>query len=99
MQPDTVLALKRCWEDEQKKEDKGEETFKKDPELPTKHYDAGPDNCADLLHPTRYGKDYTKNTQPETRFRSVYSVSGTGTDQYRERIILNSSVPTNKQIV
>jgi hypothetical protein len=47
------LDLKTCWESKQKKEDRGEETFRRDPELPTRTFDAGPDNCADLLHPAR----------------------------------------------
>jgi hypothetical protein len=41
------------WEKQQKKENKGEDTFGKDPPLPTRHIDTGPDNCADLLHPGR----------------------------------------------
>ena len=53
MTPDTVLALKRCWDDQQKKEDRGEETFRKDAALPTTQFKSGPDNCADLLHPAR----------------------------------------------
>jgi len=48
------LALKKCWEEQQKKENRGEETFRQDTALPTRHFPAGPDNCADLLHPVRY---------------------------------------------
>jgi len=47
------LDLKKCWEERQKKEDRGEETFRRDPELPTRALEGGPDNCADLLHPAR----------------------------------------------
>jgi hypothetical protein len=50
---DTCLALKAAWESQLKKENRGESTFGKDAALPTRHYDAGPDNCADLLHPAR----------------------------------------------
>jgi hypothetical protein len=50
---DTALALMAAWEKQQKKENKGEDTFGKDPPLPTRHIDSGPDNCADLLHPAR----------------------------------------------
>jgi len=48
---DTILALKKAWEEQVKKEEKGEETFKKDPPLPTRQYEGGPDNRADLIHP------------------------------------------------
>jgi hypothetical protein len=50
---ETALALMAVWEKQQKKENKGEDTFGKDPPLPTCHIDGGPDNCADLLHPGR----------------------------------------------
>jgi DNA/RNA endonuclease G (NUC1) len=50
---DTVLALMKCWYEKQKKEERGDDSFKKDPQLPTRHYDAGPDNRADLVHPAR----------------------------------------------
>ncbi len=48
-----ILELKRVAEELQKKDEKEVESFKKDVELPTRHYDAGPDNCRDLLHPAR----------------------------------------------
>ncbi len=48
-----ILELKRVAEELQKKDEKEVESFKKDAELPTRHYDAGPDNCSDLLHPAR----------------------------------------------
>jgi hypothetical protein len=51
---ETALALMAVWEKQQKKENKGEDTFGKDPPLPTRHIDGGPDNCADLLHPGRW---------------------------------------------
>jgi hypothetical protein len=50
---ETGLALMASWEKQLKKENRGETTFGKDAPLPTRHYDAGPDNCADLLHPAR----------------------------------------------
>ena len=57
MSMDTVLALKKCWDETRKKEEKGEDTFKKDVDLPTKRFDAGPDNCAGVLHPARWERD------------------------------------------
>ncbi len=54
MTMDTVLALKRCWDDKKKKEEKNEDTFKKDADPPTRRLEAGPDNCADQLHPARW---------------------------------------------
>ena len=48
-----ILELKRVAEELQKKDEKEVESFKKDAELPTRHYDGGPDNCSDLLHPAR----------------------------------------------
>lgn len=54
MSTDTFLAMKRVWDEQQKKEDRGEETFKKDAELPTRNFDGGPDNSMDLLHEVRY---------------------------------------------
>jgi hypothetical protein len=50
---DTCLGLKAAWEIQLKKENRGENMFGKDVALPTRHYDAGPDNCAELLHPAR----------------------------------------------
>jgi len=47
------LALKKCWEDQQKKESRGDDTFRSDAVLPTRHFASGPDNCADLLHDVR----------------------------------------------
>jgi hypothetical protein len=57
MAMDTVLALKRCWDEKRKKEEKGDDTFKKDPDLPTKRFEAGPDNCRDILHPARWERE------------------------------------------
>jgi hypothetical protein len=48
-----ILELKRVAEELQKKDEKEVESFKKDAELPTRHYIGGPDNCSDLLHPAR----------------------------------------------
>jgi hypothetical protein len=42
MSTDTFLAMKRVWDEQQKKEDRGEETFKKDAKLPTRNFDGGP---------------------------------------------------------
>ena len=49
---ETGLMLMAACETQQKK-NKGEDTFRKDPPLPTRQLDGGPDNCADLLHPGR----------------------------------------------
>ena len=54
MTMDTVLMYKRCWDEKKKREDKNDDTYRKDADLPTRRYEAGPDNCADLLHPARF---------------------------------------------
>jgi hypothetical protein len=54
MSPDTMYNMKRIWDAKKLKDDKGEETFRRDAALPTRQYDGGPDNCTDLLHPARY---------------------------------------------
>ncbi len=48
-----ILELKRVADELQKKGENELESFKKDAELPTCHYDGGPDNCAELLHTAR----------------------------------------------
>jgi len=53
MSLDAVLMLKKLWDEQQKKENKGEQTFRRDAPLPTRLFDGGPDNCADLLHTVR----------------------------------------------
>ncbi len=57
MSMDTVLALKRCWDEKRKREEKTEDTFKKDADLPTRRFEGGPDNCTDQLHPARWERD------------------------------------------
>jgi len=52
--PADFLMMKKCWEEQQKRDDKGEEMFRKDAVLPTVLLDGGPDNCRDLLHNGRY---------------------------------------------
>jgi len=47
------IDLKKIYDEGQKRDDRGEETFRRDPDLPTRSFDGGPDNCADLLHPAR----------------------------------------------
>jgi hypothetical protein len=50
---ETALALYQVFDAQQKRGGRAEETFQKDPPLPTRHYDAGPDNRSDLIHPAR----------------------------------------------
>jgi hypothetical protein len=63
MTTDYIFSMKRIWDEKKKKDDKGEETFKRDAALPTRQYDGGPDNCTDLLHPARYDLSRTGFTQ------------------------------------
>jgi hypothetical protein len=48
-----MFEFKRIWDEKRRREEKGEETYRRDAPLPTKQFDGGPDNCADLLHPSR----------------------------------------------
>jgi len=50
---EAVLTMKKIWDIQQKKDDKGEEAFRRDNPLPTVQFDGGPDNCADILHNVR----------------------------------------------
>jgi hypothetical protein len=54
LQPPVFMDMMRAWGELQKRNDKGEDAFRKDLPPPTKQFDGGPDNCADLLHPSRY---------------------------------------------
>jgi hypothetical protein len=54
MAMDTVLALKRCWDEKQKKDEKGNDSFKKDADPPAKKFEAANDNSKDILHPARW---------------------------------------------
>jgi hypothetical protein len=58
MTTDYIFELKRVWDEKKKKDNKGEETFRRDAALPTRQYDGNPDNCTDLLHPARYNTQY-----------------------------------------
>ncbi len=51
--PGDMFEFKRIWDEKRKREEKGEETYRRDAPLPTKQFDGGPDNCADLLHQSR----------------------------------------------
>ncbi len=51
--PADMFAYMKVWEQRQKRDDKGEEMFRRDMDLPTKQLDGGPDNCKDLLHQGR----------------------------------------------
>jgi hypothetical protein len=48
-----MFEFKRIWDEKRRREEKGEETYRRDAPLPTKQFDGRPDNCADLLHPSR----------------------------------------------
>lgn len=51
--PADFLTMKKCWEEQQKRDDKGEEMFRRDAALPARQFDGGADNCNDLLHEVR----------------------------------------------
>jgi hypothetical protein len=51
--PGDMFEFKRIWDEKRRREEKGEETYQRDAPLPTKQFDGGPNNCADLLHPSR----------------------------------------------
>ena len=57
MSMEVVLALKRCCDDRKKLDGKGDDTFRKDADIPTKRFEGGPDNCNDQLHPARWERD------------------------------------------
>ena len=50
---DQLMKYKKHYEQLVKKEGKGEGVFGKDTAIPPKFFEAGEDNCADLLHPAR----------------------------------------------
>ena len=50
---DQLMKYKKHYEALVKKEGKGEGVFGKDTAIPPKFFEAGEDNCADLLHPAR----------------------------------------------
>ncbi len=58
MTVDYIFEMKRIWDEKEKKDNKGEETFRRDAAPPTRQYDGGLDNCLDLLYPARYRKLY-----------------------------------------
>ncbi len=51
--PSYMFEFKRIWGEKRRREEKGEETYRRDAPLPTKQFDGGPDNCADVLHQSR----------------------------------------------
>ena len=50
---DQLMKYKKHYEALVKREGKGEGVFGKDAAIPAKFYEAGEDNCADILHPAR----------------------------------------------
>jgi len=50
---DQLMKYKKHYEALVKKEGKGEGVFGKDTAIPSKFFEAGDDNCADILHPAR----------------------------------------------
>ena len=54
MSLDNVFAYKSHYEQQSKKEGKGECVFGKDKKLPTRRFEEGEDNCADMLHEARF---------------------------------------------
>ncbi len=57
LDPAVFLAMMESWIKKQRREDRADELFRKDAALPTRQFDGGPDNCADLLHQARYFKN------------------------------------------
>ena len=51
---DQLIKYKKHYEALIKREGKGEGVFGKDSDIPAVFFDAGEDNCADLLHPARF---------------------------------------------
>jgi hypothetical protein len=78
MTTDYIFSMKRIWDEKKKKDDKGEETFKRDAALPTRQYDGGPDNCTDLLHPARYELSRTGFLNLNTIRSGTRILSGAG---------------------
>ena len=54
MSLESTFAYKLHYENQAKKEGKGEAIFGRDKKLPTKHFEAEDDNCGDLLHKVRF---------------------------------------------
>ena len=50
---DQLMKYKKHYEALVKREGKGEGVFGKDSAIPAKFFEAGEDNCADILHPAR----------------------------------------------
>ena len=53
MSLESAFAYKLHYENQAKKEGKGDGVFGKDTDIPVKKYAAAEDNCADKLHPAR----------------------------------------------
>ena len=51
---DNVFSYKQHFEQQSKREGKGDNAFGKDKKLPTKKYGEEEDNCAELLHSVRF---------------------------------------------
>jgi len=51
---DQLIEYKKHYEALVKREGKGDGVFGKDCTIPTKRFEAGEDNCAELLHPARF---------------------------------------------
>jgi hypothetical protein len=90
MTTDYIFSMKRIWDEKKKKDDKGEETFKRDAALPTRQYDGGPDNCTDLLHPARYDLNETGFSIKAQYGTRLYGWSGAGSANILHRIRIKS---------
>jgi hypothetical protein len=90
MTTDYIFSMKRIWDEKKKKDDKGEETFKRDAALPTRQYDGGPDNCTDLLHPARYDLNETGFSIKIQYGARLYGWSGAGSANILHRIRIKS---------
>jgi hypothetical protein len=97
MTMDYIFSMKRIWDEKKKKDDKGEETFKRDAALPTRQYDGGPDNCTDLLHPARYDLSRTGFTQLKHNTERDSDWSGAGSANFsslvrKQRIFIGNTI-------
>ena len=68
--PGDMFEFKRIWDEKRRREEKGEETYRRDAPLPTKQFDGGPDNCADLLHPSRQVAMVSNGSDPDGPYNS-----------------------------
>jgi len=69
---DKAIELMKLYELKLKKEGKGETVFGKDSAIPSKVFEREEDNCSDVLHSLRYGKQDRNYRVPITGAGSDY---------------------------